>query len=82
MGTGNLGLLQRLRLRLTGSVPIGYRFKSGWKAPIMHYAVRCDICGEVFEDYPRGYNERFDCPECRKPYSLTPTPERSLEASE
>ena len=58
-----LSVFQRLRLRLFGSVPVGYQRKPGWKAPIMHYAFRCPVHGVVV-DYPHGFRERFSCPKC------------------
>jgi len=58
-----LSLPQRLRLRLRGKVPVGYRVKPGWTAPIMHYAFRCPVHGVVV-DYPHGYRNRLSCPRC------------------
>ena len=58
-----LSVFQRLRLRLFGSVPVGYRIKQGWRAPIMHYAFRCPVHGVVV-DYPHGYRDRLDCLRC------------------
>jgi len=39
--------------------------KEGWKAPIPHYAFRCPIHGIVV-NYAHGFNQRLECPECRK----------------
>ena len=58
-----LSMFQRLRLRLFGSVPVGYRVKSGWRGPIMHYAFRCPIHGVVV-DYPRGFSHELRCMRC------------------
>ena len=58
-----LSWTQRLRLRLFGKVPVGYRRKSGWKAPIMHYAFKCPVHGVVV-DYPHGFHERLTCLRC------------------
>lgn len=54
-----LSMFQRLRLRLFGSVPVGYRVKSGWRGPIMHYAFRCPVHGVVV-DYPHGQYESLN----------------------
>jgi len=56
---------QRLELFLTGRAFIGYRKLPGWKAPNPFYIFRCHKHGLV-EDYPHGYNDRLDCPECFK----------------
>jgi len=58
-----LSPLQRLRLKLFGKVPVGYRQKQGWRAPIMHYAFRCPIHGVVV-DYKHGFKNRLSCPLC------------------
>ena len=60
----NLGIIQRLQLRLTGTVCVGNRMKLGWKEPIPHYAFRCPIHGIVV-NYPHGYRQRLECPKCK-----------------
>ncbi len=63
--TVSLSLLQRLRLRVLGRVPIGTRMKEGWKNPIMHYVFKCKLHG-LQVDYPHGYREELRCPHCEK----------------
>ena len=58
-----LTLTQKLRLKLFGTTPVGYRMKPGWSAPIMHYAFRCKKHGTVI-NYPSGYAQRLKCPLC------------------
>ena len=62
---GELTLLQRLRLRLFGSVPVGYQREPGWSAPIMHYAFRCPVHGLIV-DYRHGFRESLYCLKCWK----------------
>jgi len=54
---------QRLRLRLGGVVYLEHRTRPGWSGSIPFYAKKCPEHG-VFEDYPHGYGERLDCPQC------------------
>lgn len=56
---------QRLELFLTGRAFIGHRKRPGWKKTLPLYAFRCPKHG-IVEDYPHGYNDRLDCPECLK----------------
>ena len=60
-----LGLWKRFKLRLTGKVYVGDRFKEGWKEPIPHYAFKCPTHG-IVEDYPHGHKQRLECPRCRE----------------
>jgi len=56
---------KRLELFLTGRVFIGHRKLPGWKGTLPFFKFRCPTHGLV-EDYPHGYHERLDCPECKK----------------
>jgi len=60
-----MNLIQRFGLLLTGKVFMGNRKLSGWKDNLPFYAFRCPKHG-IVEDYPHGYNDRLDCPECIK----------------
>jgi hypothetical protein len=60
-----LSFVQRVKLRLFGYVSVGYRVKPEWSAPIEHYAFYCKKHGLVV-DYPHGFEERLECPKCRK----------------
>jgi len=66
MQVGNmvkLTMFQKIILRLSGHVFIGYRSRSGWRKPLPFYAFKCDEHGLV-EDYPHGYEKRLECPKC------------------
>jgi hypothetical protein len=59
-----LTLLQRLQLRLTGSVRVGWMRRPGWKEELPLYAFRCSIHGIVV-NYPHGFSGRLECPHCQ-----------------
>jgi len=61
----NLNIIQRFRLQLSGYTYVGHRSKPGWKDSIPHYAFKCPKHGTVV-DYPHGYNQRLECPQCRE----------------
>jgi len=64
LGVGSaLSLLQRIALRLLGSVYVGHHKKPGWRGPLPFYAFRCPRHGMVVS-YPCGYDGRLDCPLC------------------
>lgn len=57
--------IQRLKLHLTGRVYIGHRTRPGWNGSLPFYKFKCPKHG-IVEDYPHGYDDRLDCPECFK----------------
>ena len=61
-----LSLWQRLVLRINGHVFLRYEKREGWKEYLPIYLVRCKTHGILFEDYPQGYSNCFDCPGCMK----------------
>jgi len=64
-----LTILQLIKLRLEGYVYVGDQIRVGWKNPIPFYAFRCPIHGIVV-DWARGYDERLECPKCKKELNL------------
>lgn len=58
-----LNIIQRIILRLSKKVFVEYRIKPGWKAPIDHYAFKCETHGLVV-DYPHGDKQKPTCPKC------------------
>jgi hypothetical protein len=63
-GAPRLTLLQRLHLRLTGRVRVGWMRRPGWRGELPFYAFRCPIHGIVV-DYPHGHSGRLECPRCQ-----------------
>lgn len=61
--------MQRLKLRLLGQAYIDHRTLPGWKGPLPFYAFTCPRHG-VVEDYPHGYEQRLECPMCRREEEL------------
>ena len=59
----NLGLWQRLKLRLLGHVFLRLEKRPGWRSALPIFLVKCGRHG-FFEDYPHGYRSYFSCPEC------------------
>jgi len=60
-----VNLLQRVSMRLTGSVYVGDRQMPGWRGPLPHYLFLCPVHGPV-ESYPHGYDQRLECPRCKE----------------
>jgi len=60
-----LSLWQKIVLRISGAVFLRFEKREGWSDYLEIYAVRCPKHG-VFEDYPHGYYEEFDCPKCKE----------------
>ena len=58
-----LGFIQRVKLRLFGTVKVGYRMDEGWSSSLPLYAFRCKKHGLQF-GYPMGYSKLLICPEC------------------
>ena len=56
---------QRLEIYLTGKAYLEHRKLPGWKGSLSFYIFRCPKHG-IVEDYPHGYRERLECPECVK----------------
>ena len=48
---------------------IGHFMKEGWKRELPFYVFKCPKHGYVI-DYPHGYNQRLECPECVKEYEV------------
>jgi hypothetical protein len=61
--TENFTFMMRVRLRLTGSVPIGLKTRPGWSGYLPHYVRRCPTHG-LYETYPKGYDGILVCPQC------------------
>jgi len=60
-----LGLLQKIRLIVTGAVPTSRRSRPGWGGSLQFYAFKCPVHGLV-ENYPQGYDRVLRCPHCEK----------------
>jgi hypothetical protein len=60
-----LGLLQKIRLIVTGAVPTSRRSRPGWSGSLQFYAFKCPVHGLV-ENYPQGYERVLRCPYCEK----------------
>ena len=58
-----LNIRQRFKLWVCGYVYLRNEKRKGWKGYLPIYLINCEKHG-YFEDYPHGYNKRFDCPEC------------------
>lgn len=58
-----LNLIDKIRLRLFGSVYIGHRTLPGWKDSQPFYLFMCPTHG-LKESYPSGYNKILQCDEC------------------
>lgn len=65
-----LSLWQRFVLRLNGTVFVRWEKRRGWLSHLPLYVVKCDKHW-FFLDYPHGYDEHFNCPECRKELGVT-----------
>ena len=59
-----LGPISRFRIHLFGRVWVGEMRLSGWSGPISLYAFHCEKHGYQL-DYPHGFNDRLDCPDCQ-----------------
>lgn len=59
-----MNLWRRFLLWATGCVYMGHRTREGWSGSLPFYAFRCPIHG-IVENYPRGYDQRLECPRCR-----------------
>lgn len=55
--------MQKLRIKIFGSIPLEYRMRPHWKEPIMFYAFECPEHG-IVEDYPHGHGKRLMCNKC------------------
>lgn len=56
-------LLNRLKMQLSGYVYTGHKRRDGWRGEFPHYKFECPLHG-VVENYPRGYGQRLECPQC------------------
>ena len=70
----NLSPFKRFKLWLGFPVYVGDRTRDDWRGPLPFYAFKCPVHG-VQVDYPHGYRDRLNCPECRDNFlSQTPYP--------
>lgn len=58
-----LNYRQRVVLALRGRVRLRHEKRPGWVAPMPVYAARCRRHG-LYEDYPKGWSEKLECPQC------------------
>jgi hypothetical protein len=58
-----LGLIQRIKLRLFGRVNVGDRMEEGWISSLPFFAFRCKTHGLQF-GYLTGFAKLLICPEC------------------
>ena len=58
-----IGLLNRLKLRLSGYVYVEERIEPGWREPLPFYLFICPVHGYV-ESYQHGYDKKLVCPRC------------------
>jgi hypothetical protein len=56
-------IIDRLKIRLTGSAYIGNHKKYGWKESLPFYAFLCREHG-IVKNYSKGYTKRLECPLC------------------
>ena len=56
-------LIQKLRIKVFGSVPVESKIIAKEYDPVMFYAFECPIHG-IVEDYPRGKGKRLICLKC------------------
>ena len=77
-----LSLLQVIRLKLFGSVPVGERRYKNWRKPIKFYLFKCSRHGIYCLDYPHGYRGILWCPKCLDEMDEGLTPPRSNPPSQ
>ncbi len=58
-----IGLINQLKLRLSGYIYIEDRIEPDWKKPLPFYIFNCPLHGYV-ESYPHGYEKKLVCPKC------------------
>ena len=58
-----LGLLEKLKLKLSGNVYVGKQMKEGWKESLPFYAFKCPKHG-IVKSYTKGYENKLECPNC------------------
>jgi len=59
---------QKIVVRVRGRVFLRQETRKGWTSSLPIYLVQCPRKNSghpLFEDYPHGFDGRFDCPECR-----------------
>jgi len=59
-----LTLIQRLKLRVFGSLFLFKAAKEGWRGKLPFYLAKCRKHSIFFIDYPHGYDEALICPLC------------------
>jgi hypothetical protein len=59
----HLSILQRIELKLLGSVKLGDERRLGWRGELPIYLFRCPRHG-LQSTYPSGYGMVLLCPEC------------------
>ena len=60
-----LTLVQKIVLRITGQAHVGHRTRPGWRGHLPFYAFERPE-HDLVVNYPYGYDERLDCPECSR----------------
>lgn len=58
-----LSFIQRIKMRLLGSVKVGDRKEEGWISNLPFYAFRCRTHGLQY-GYLAGFAKLLICPEC------------------
>ena len=43
---------------------IGMLTRDGWLGHLPFFRNTCKKCGEVYDDYPHGYDNHIFCPKC------------------
>lgn len=61
-------MFEKLRAKLGFPVYLEHRTKEGWSGSLPFYLCWCPEHG-YFEDYPHGFKQRLDCPECREDFN-------------
>ena len=58
-----LSLGQRLAIKIQGCALLRYEKRENWVRALPIYVARCDRHG-LYEDYPHGWKQELECPEC------------------
>lgn len=55
---------QKFLAKMGFSVFLGYGIREGWKGELRFYLFNCLGCHQLRVDYPHGYNDHLNCPQC------------------
>ena len=74
-----IGLINRLKLRLSGHIYVEDRIEPDWKEPLPFYIFKCPLHGYV-ESYPHGYEKKLICPKCLETLRKEQEEKESMDA--